>query len=214
MRFDAVIFDLDGTLADTLGDIAASANEALRRKGFPVHPVGAYRAFVGDGVIRLAERILPVEALGRVPELVEAFERLYREHYLDTTRLYDGIPALLDSLRARGLPMAVLSNKPDPFVRDTVHALIGAGVFAIVLGACDDVRPKPDPGGALRIAADLGAAPARALYLGDTPTDMRTAVAAGMEPVGVAWGFRPREELLAAGAGCLVERPADVLDLL
>jgi len=213
MRFDAVIFDLDGTLADTLRDIAVSANEALRRMGVPEHPLDAYRYFVGDGVAMLAERALPADARARVPEFASAFDLAYREHYLDTTRLYDGMAALVEALRARGLRLAVLSNKPDKFVRATVAALTGEGIFSAVLGVRDDVPRKPDPRGALRVAAELGVSPARVLYLGDTSTDMVTARAAGMEPVGVAWGFRPREELVAAGARRIVERPEEVLAL-
>ncbi|MBN1422083.1 MAG: HAD family hydrolase [Planctomycetes bacterium] len=214
MRFEAVLFDLDGTLANTLRDIAVSANEALRRMGEPEHPLDAYRFFVGDGVAMLAERALPAEARSRAPEFAETFARVYRDHYLDTTRLYDGIAGLIETLRARGLRLAVLSNKPDAFVRATVTALAGDGVFWPVLGVREDVPRKPDPRGALRVAAELGVPPARILYLGDTATDMATAVAAGMEPAGVTWGFRPREELLAGGARHLVERPEEVLALL
>lgn len=215
MPYRAVLFDLDGTLLDTLEDLAASGNWALRELGMPEHPRDAYKYFVGDGVENLARRAIPCErcdaaTVGRCAELVR---EAYTKRWAETTRPYPGIPELLDALCARGTPMAVLSNKPDDFTRLCVEKLLPAWRFAAVVGALARVARKPDPAGALRIAEYLGVAPAEILYLGDTNTDMQTAVRANMFPVGALWGFRTAEELTASGARVLVRRPAEVLDL-
>jgi len=214
--YRAVLFDLDGTLLNTLKDIADSVNAVLARSGFPQHPVNAYRYFVGDGMENLARRVLPPDR--RDPETVArtraAIDVEYTQHEADTTRPYPGVPELLSALTRRGVKMAVLSNKPDHSVQSTVTALLGDWRFDVVLGARPSVPIKPDPSGALEIAARLSIPPAQFLYLGDTGTDMKTAVAAGMYPVGALWGFRTADELLAAGAKTLVRYPADLLKLL
>ena len=214
--YRAVLFDLDGTLLNTLKDIADSVNAVLARSGFPQHPVNAYRYFVGDGMENLARRVLPPDR--RDPETVArtraAIDVEYTQHEADTTRPYPGVPELLSALTRRGVKMAVLSNTPDHSVQSTVTALLGDWRFDVVLGARPSVPIKPDPSGALEIAARLSIPPAQFLYLGDTGTDMKTAVAAGMYPVGALWGFRTADELLAAGAKTLVRYPADLLKLL
>ncbi len=213
MHLEAVLFDLDGTLLDTLDDLADSANAALRRLGLPQHPVASFKQFIGDGVETLVRRALPPER--HDPQTLVRCAELLREEYgrrwADKTRPYEGIPELLDALAARRLPLAVLSNKPQEFTRLCVERLLPRWRFDAVVGAGGALPRKPDPKGALHIASALGISAERILYLGDTNTDMQTAVAAGMYPVGALWGFRTRDELLASGARALAERPADVL---
>lgn len=206
----AAIFDLDGTLADTLADIAAAMNHALAALGLPTHDLAAYRRFVGEGVEQLAIRALPADRQEVRPALIERYIARYADVLLEASRPYDGIPELLDALAARGVALAVLSNKPDPATQRVVAGLFAPGRFATVLGRRPGVPHKPDPHAALAVAAELGIAPADFVFVGDTAIDMKTAVAAGMLPVGAAWGFRP-EELAPNGARFVAAHPADVL---
>ncbi len=216
MRFKAAIFDLDGTLLDTLEDLADSANRVLRSLDLPVHPVESYRYFVGEGMVRLVERILPPDRRDEpfVARVVEAFRNDYGHHWKDKSGMYEGVPAMLDGLAAAGLKLAVLSNKPDEFTRVCVRDLLPGFPLDPVFGQRPGIAPKPDPAAALEIAAMLDSAPAEILYLGDTATDMQTACRAGMFAVGALWGFRTREELEENGARAVVRRPEDVLRLV
>jgi phosphoglycolate phosphatase len=211
-----VLFDLDGTLLDTLTDLADAMNRALVKMGFPAHPVEAYKHFVGDGVENEAKRTLPKENLD--PETIAKCVELSRAEYhlcwQENTRPYPGIRGLLDELSGRGMPMAVLSNKPDDFTKIMIAKILPDWRFEAVQGALSDVPVKPDPTGALRIARELRIRPDEILYLGDTNTDMKTAVNAGMYPVGCLWGFRSADELTKNGAKFLASRPADVLKIL
>lgn len=212
----AVIFDLDGTLLDTLDDLADSANEALEAQGFPVHAVDRYRTFVGDGMITLMERILPETA--RAPEQVAALLARYRAAYDARWKLksrpYPGITALLKELAARGIPMTVLSNKPQAYTEIVMAHFLPDYPFQIIFGQRDAVPHKPHPAGALEIAGKLHLAPSQVFFVGDTSTDMDTATAAGMIPVGVLWGFRQEAELRAHGARHLIAAPEELLALL
>ena len=217
MNLRAVLFDLDGTLLDTLEDIGRSANEALREEGFPTHPIDAYRQFIGDGVAVLFQRALPPAAAadpGVVARCVSAFGRTYDAGWDVATRPYPGVGELLDALRARAIPTGVLSNKPDVFTRKCVERHLAAWPFGVVLGQREGVPRKPDPAGALEAAERLGVRPDEVLYLGDTSVDMATATRAGMFAVGAAWGFRSVDELREHGAAAIVSRPLEVLDLL
>lgn len=212
-RFQAVLFDLDGTLLDSIDDLADAMNDALGQFGFPGHPTDAYRYFVGEGVEELAARALP-EGRRDPATLIQCVQRMraiYRSRWNVKTHPYPGIPELLDGLAERGLTLTVLSNKPDEFTRAMVDHYFGAWPFARVAGQKDGIPRKPDPAGALEIAKHLQIAPERFLYLGDTDTDMKTARAAGMFAGGVLWGFRGAEELLANGAEILIESPVDLL---
>lgn len=216
MSYHAVLFDLDGTLLDTLDDLADASNSALGQLGFPAHPSEAYKYFIGDGVETLVRRALPADRVE--PPLVSRCTELVREAYAERwavkTRPYPGVPELLDKLSDLRIPMAVLSNKPDHFTRLCVERLLPRWAFAAVVGAQPNLARKPDPAGALAIAAQLAVAPREILYLGDTNTDMQTAVAADMFPVGALWGFRTADELRASGAQMLLERPLDLLPIL
>jgi phosphoglycolate phosphatase len=216
MDFRAILFDLDGTLLDTLADIADSANRVLAARGWPTHPTADYRNYVGEGLVRLFGRVLPEDRRGEeeIARCVAGFREVYAGNWNVRTRRYEGIAELLDAVAARGLAMAILSNKPDAATRRCVDAYLSAWDFQAVLGQRDGVPPKPDPAGALEIAQRLGAPPERFVYLGDTPTDIATARASGMHPVGAAWGFRPVDELRAAGAARVIERPLELMDVV
>src|ERR1017187_2626740 len=214
MNVRAVLFDLDGTLADSLADLANATNWALTQLGCPSHPVESYRYKVGDGARQLCARALPADKQGLQDEVLRLMRQRYDQHCFDLTTLYAGIPELISALGQRGLKLAVLSNKPDDFTKRMIAHYFQTSPFAIVRGQLPDVPLTPDPTAAHHIAQDLGIPPLHWLYLGDTNPDMRTARAAGMRAGGVLWGFRSREELLESGAEHTVAKPDDVLALL
>lgn len=215
LSFEAVIFDLDGTLADTLEDIADAMNRVLDGAGFPVHGYDEYRYLIGRGMRNLVTEALPAEQ--RTDEMVDTcLARLlddYARRCLVKTRLYDGIPELLAGLRDVGLRMAVLSNKVDQLTRRIVEGLTDRGTFDVVMGARRGVPLKPDSAAALLVGERLRVPPARIAYVGDSGIDMRTAAAAGMPAVGVLWGFRSKEELVENGALVVIDRPSELLAL-
>jgi phosphoglycolate phosphatase len=216
MSFKAVLFDLDGTLLDTLDDIALAMNAVLIRAGFPSHPVEAYRGFVGAGITNLVRRSLP-EGCGderTIQQHVAAMVDEYSRRWADHTRPYPEIPELLSALTAREIKMAVLSNKMNDFTQAMVQSLLGVWQFEEVLGALPSIPQKPDPAGALLISRKLAIRPEEFIYLGDSNIDMLTAVHAGMYPVGALWGFQTADKLLAAGAQVLIAKPLALLNLL
>jgi phosphoglycolate phosphatase len=216
LKYPAIIFDLDGTLLDTIEDLADSMNQVLTDLGFPTHTLGAYKYFVGEGVEALIRRALPQDQLR--PKLLDqclgALREEYSRRWENKTRPYAGIPELLDHLTGRGLRMAILSNKLDHFTQIMVTKLLPRWRFDPVFGARPSVPKKPDPAGALEIAGVLHLPPDHFIYLGDTGIDMQTAFAAGMVPVGVLWGFRTADELRAHGAKWLIEKPGDLISFL
>jgi len=216
MTVKAVIFDLDGTLLDTLADLCNSMNRVLKHSGLPVHPLDSYRYFVGDGSARLVERALPEEY--RSPDTVSRFLQSFKDDYsrnwdVDTTP-FPGIPELLDELTARGVPMAINTNKPHEFALTCVQRLLPDRRFVDIIGQQAHLPLKPDADGALEIARRMELAPEKIAFVGDSGVDMQTAVNAGMLPVGALWGFRTRQELLDNGAEKLISRPGDLLALL
>jgi len=216
MRFRAVLFDLDGTLLDTIEDLTDSMNAVLNLLGFPGHGVEDCKRFVGDGMEVFARRALPENHSDEatVANCVAAMREEYRKRWAQKTRPYNGIPELLDALAARNLRMAILSNKPDDSTKAMVSELLPRWSFDPVAGALPTVPKKPDPTMAIAIAKQLDIPVEEFLYLGDTATDMKTARAAEMFPVGALWGFRAASELRAGGAEVLVGHPTDVLQLL
>lgn len=212
---DAVFFDLDGTLLDTLDDLAHTANTALLRCGHPGHPTEAYRYFVGNGMETLIRRAAP-QGLGEeeMARLIEAMREEYGKHWARETRPYPGIAAMLERLVRQGMPFGVLSNKPDEFTQMTVRHFFPGTPFFKVQGSPRGGRAKPDPTLALAMAEEGGFAPGRVLFMGDSSVDMDTATAAGMIPAGVLWGFRPESELREHGAKYLLKTPEDLFEIL
>ena len=214
--FRAVAFDMDGTLLNTLDDIADAMNTVLAERGLPVHPVEHYRNFVGDGVVKLAERSLPSSAREdqRIGDCARRFKEVYGQNWNRKTTLYPGIAGLLDSLAELGLKMGILSNKPHAFTLEAAGFYLAPWNFAAILGQEDHRPPKPDPAGPRAMSQALGMSLPEILFIGDSGVDMQTAVRSGMYPAGVLWGFRAAEELQAAGAKTLIEHPRAILDLL
>jgi phosphoglycolate phosphatase len=213
----AVLFDLDGTLLDTIEDLTDSMNAALHELGYPGHSVSACKTLVGEGIEHFAAGALPPAAAAdaaTVRRTMDLMRAEYRSRWSRRTRPYDGIPALLDELAARGLKLAVLSNKADDFTRMMVAHYFPGTAFETVVGARAGQARKPDPSPALEVASTLGVPPADVIFLGDTKTDMETAAGAGMVPVGALWGFRSAGELLASGARYLISRPAELLGFI
>jgi len=212
----AFLFDLDGTLLDTLGDLADSMNAVLAARGLPVHPLDQYRYFVGDGMRELARRVLPGETPAEelVDQLVEEMRIEYGARCYNSTAPYPGVMTMLEVAAAKNMPMAVFSNKPHDFTTQMVKKYFADIPFRVVLGVGGDVPRKPDPAGALRIARDTGFKPEEFFYLGDTATDMQTAAAAGMFAAGAAWGFRDEDELRKNGAAIVLQSPGEVTDIL
>jgi phosphoglycolate phosphatase len=217
MYVRALLFDLDGTLLDSLADIADSANSVLDSLGLPTYPVDQYRYFVGDGLARLVRRLLPPDRRDDVAlqrQCMDRFGEHYRSNWNNRSQLYEGVPELLEQLTRLELPMAVLSNKPQEFTSLCVEHYLADFPFVAVLGV-DAQRPrKPDPTGAVEIVNRFGGDAQQWVFLGDTATDMETACRAGMYPVGALWGFRDASELRAAGARQLIDQPTDLLAVI
>ncbi len=216
MKYKAIIFDLDGTLLDTLNDIGSSVNRVLAGKGFHPHPPEKYRDFIGDGSKMLVTRAIPKAHRNEnlIKTCLEAFFKDYNQNWDNVTQLYEGIPELLDELTQRGLKLAVLSNKRHDLTKKCVVKFFSKWHFDVMLGLRESVPRKPHPAGALEIATRLSLPAKKIIYAGDSGTDMETALAAGMFPVGVLWGFRPEKELKAGGARALVDHPLSLLNLL
>lgn len=213
MTVQAILFDLDGTLVDSLADIGDSMNAVLAELGLPTHAPDVYRVIVGDGARALAQRALPPDAQGRLDEVLARYKAHYAAHPVVRSRPYDGIVPMLETLVARGIPLGVVTNKPHELAVEIVARLLPGTPFAAVLGQRDGLPHKPDPAGPLSIARALDVEPARTLFVGDTDTDMRTATNAEMIPVGVLWGFRGEAELRLHGARHIVRTPAEIVSL-
>ncbi len=209
----AVLFDLDGTLLNTLEDIGGAMNHVLRSYSLPEWPLPDYRYLVGNGAVRLAERAVRGRTDLLEPVLAD-YMAFYSAHSLEKTRPYPGIPGLLAELNRRSLPVFVFSNKPDADTRNVIRHCFPEIDFAAVVGSLPGVPLKPDPAGALVLAERFSLSPGAVAYLGDTDVDMRCAVRAGMRPFGVLWGFRDSAELLAGGASVLLDKPSDLLSFL
>jgi phosphoglycolate phosphatase len=216
MRIRAVIFDLDGTLLDTLADISHAMNSALAILGFPPHTQDEYRYFVGSGMPTLARRSLPADSTDDAT-LALALERMrdeYAKCWDRTTRPYPGIPGMLERVHDMGIKTCVLSNKPDDFTKLCVERMLPCSHFVHVAGVTPALPAKPHPSAALRLALAMGVEPGETAFTGDSSVDMKTAVAAGMLPIGVTWGFRSESELLESGAAMIAREPGEIPGLL
>ena len=209
------IFDLDGTLADSLEDLADSVNIVLAAHGYPVHDVSEYRYFVGNGAMKLIERALPESERteDKIRAVHDEYSKVYYEHLLCKTKPYRGIAELLAELKEQGCLLAVASNKPDEHSRAVVEALFGCGTFDSIHGKREGVPTKPSPEIMYDIMEELGAKPEDCIHSGDSNVDIATAKNAGMQCIGCTWGFRTEEELKEAGADFIAHTPGDIVKI-
>ena len=212
----AIIFDLDGTLLDTIDDIADSMNIVLEKYGLPAQKVEDYNYFVGDGAVVLAERSAPNAHTANVTasQLADEYRAIYYAKQADKTVPYDGMPELLSALVERGIKLAVLTNKAHPAALEVMSHFFPTIHFDAIIGARPEYPLKPNPAGVHEILNFLKLSPEEVLYVGDTDTDMQTAVAAGLKSVGVLWGFRNEKELLDNGADIIVTHPLEILEYI
>ena len=215
MKAKLVIFDLDGTLLDSIDDLAASTNHALQLHGYPQHERAAYRYFVGNGVRKLIERALPEDArqADNINHLLQDFLAYYQTHKTVYTRPYQGIPETLAQLHAAGIQLAVASNKYHQGTLELIHHYFGEKLFSIVLGQREGVPVKPDPAIVHDILTQTALPANRTLYVGDSGVDMQTAINSRLTSIGVTWGFRPRTELEANSANYIINSPSELLPI-
>ncbi len=216
MGIKAIIFDLDGTLVDSIDDLADSMNTVLREMKFPEHPVSSYYTFVGMGIRKLVVDALPVFHRDEktVEECFERMTQLYEQNINNKTRLYPGIEEMLDSVVKNGVSISVLSNKADNLTKKVVYKVLKKWNFDFVMGPGSDSKRKPNPENVLHISTSLGVDPTEVAYVGDTGTDMKTANKADMLAVGVLWGFRSEKELRENGADKIIETPKQLSELV
>lgn len=216
MKYRAVIFDLDGTLLDTIKDIADSMNCVLKKFGLPTYKTEDYYYFVGEGMETLCKRVLPPShnTPSMITRCVKAMKEEYKKRWLNNTVPYPGIPELLNELENKGIKMAVLSNKPDQLTKLLVEKILTGINFSFILGESPNFPKKPAPDSALYIAKYLNIQAAECIYLGDSDIDMKTANSAGMFAVGALWGFRTARELIQAGAKKLIRKPQEIFSIL
>jgi len=213
----ACIFDLDGTLTNTVRTLAHFVNAETAKHGFPPAPVECFKYFTGDGARMLIHRVLAyhgVDDANLETAILEKYNAAYDADFLYLCTLYDGIDGMIKALHNRGVKLAVLSNKPQSTTEKIVASFFGSGIFSIVLGQREGVPLKPDPAGVFEILASFHYAPGECLYIGDTAVDIATGKSAGLVTVGVLWGFRDRTELEDAGATHIIEKPEELLALL
>ena len=214
--YKTVVFDLDGTLLNTIDDLADAGNRVCAARGWPQHTVEEYKYFVGNGIPKLVERFSPPQARtpDQLADTLAAFQADYGAHLRDKTAPYPGIPALLARLKAAGVQLAVFSNKADPLARQVVADYFDTALFDAVRGALPGVPTKPAPQGTLALMQAIGADPAATLYVGDSNVDVDTAHNAGLPCCGVLWGFRTRQELTDAGAEHLAANAEELWNVI
>jgi len=214
LKYLGLIFDLDGTLVDTLEDIAASMNRSLTIHGFPQVPAAEFREKVGWGIKRLAFLCLPEQARSEETAALIAADAasFYAENPLVSSKPYPGILELISALKQKKAKTAILTNKPDPVAQKVVSGLFAPGSFDIVRGEITGGARKPDPACAWEILVELGLTPANVIFMGDSEIDMETAVSSGCYPLGVSWGYRPRKIINDAGARRIIDEPLELMD--
>jgi phosphoglycolate phosphatase len=212
MDVEGVIFDLDGTLIHSIEDIAGAANAMFARHGLPQHEVSDYLKWVGSGAVKLIERAHGAEVeRDRLLTYVAEFKEIYGEHLHDLSRVYDGVPEMLDALTGKGVKLSILSNKPHLLTQQVVSFYLSGWPFEPVFGQREGVARKPDPAAAMEIARAMGVAPERILFVGDSNNDILTAQAAGMIPVGVSWGYGRLADEAVEGDYLIIDSPSELL---
>lgn len=210
------IFDLDGTIVDTQEDLADSVNAGLRQEGYPEHTLEAFIRFIGNGAARLVRDAMPEEAQGDEESFQRAlavFHREYAARCLNKTYVYPGVMELLDKLKAGGMQLALLSNKPQAFTEQIVCHYIG-GRMDLVFGQREGVEKKPAPDGVFEVMKHFGVSADEVIFVGDSEVDVQTARNAGIPCLGVSWGFRSREDLIKAGCTLIADDAAQALEIL
>lgn len=213
--FKVAIFDLDGTLLNTIDDLANACNYALSKFSFPTHESEKYKTFIGNGLYKLVERALPLENRDNetVNMVLDVFNKYYNEHMMDMTRPYNGVMDLLDHLIDEGIGLAVVSNKKHDFTLEIIHKYF-SDRFKLVLGLRENYKAKPDPTSLLEVINEFGISKEECIYIGDSNVDIRTARNAGVKSIGVSWGFRGGEELLKEGADYLVNNVEELKEII
>jgi phosphoglycolate phosphatase len=216
MKFTSIIFDLDGTLVDTLEDIYRAVNRSLEDYHFPIHEKEAYLLKIGKGLRNLCTQALPSESRNdeAIQKIFETSYRYYEEAPAAFSRPYEGIPELLSELQRTKMKLAVLTNKPDPLAQRIIAELFPAGTFSLVFGEREGVPRKPDPAAAWEILTELDTDPKHNIFIGDSEVDIESAKAAACHAVGVSWGFRDRSVLEKAGAERILDKPNDLLEII
>lgn len=214
-KIAGIIFDLDGTLVDTIEDIGDAANEMLAHYGLPPHDTTRYVQWIGSGAVKFVERALnQYQVPDDLQTCVAVFREIYGRNLHNKSRLYDGYPAVLDELARKGIRLSILSNKPDYLTRQVAEHFLSGWPFHPVFGQREEVPRKPDPAAAIEIAELLNLEADRILFVGDSDNDFLTALAAGMVPVGVTWGYGKREDERLNGQVTWVDHPRQLLSLI
>jgi len=215
MKVEGIIFDLDGTLVHTIEDIAGAANVLFERHGLPQHGIEYYLNWIGNGAVKFIERAHG-KPVGReqLSAYVNEFKEIYEKNLHDKSRVYDGVPELLDKLVSLGIQISVLSNKPDNLTKKVVSYYLSEWPLVPVFGQREEVPRKPDPDGAIEIAEMMEIDPERILFVGDSDNDILTAQAAGMIPVGASWGYGRLVNEPVEGDYPMIHKPSELLNLI
>lgn len=212
--YEAVVFDLDGTLLNTLDDLCDSVNYALRHKGYPERNIEEVRCFVGNGVEKLMMRAVPQNIDSEdAKEALEIFKAYYKDNSKNKTRPYEGIMELLNELHNKGFKLAIVSNKFNEAVKELNKEFFG-GYIECAYGECETIRKKPNPDAVIKALEDLNVTKEQAVYVGDSDVDIMTAANAGLDCISVSWGFRTRQELEMNGAVSIIDEPMDLMDII
>jgi len=215
MKHTAVIFDLDGTLIDSLEDLADSANEAITKYGFNRHPIEAYKKFIGNGMRQLVKNASPKNTEENlIDSILQDLRSIYNKNYINKTHPYENVYRMLENLKELDIRMAVCSNKPDNLTNEIVEKIIGKDYFGVIFGEREGIPRKPDPASLLEAAKYLKVEPEDTIYLGDSGGDMICARKAGMFAAGALWGFREKDELVEGGAQILLSNPIELLEYI
>lgn len=212
MKYKAIIFDLDGTLINSLEDIADAMNKVLTDNNYPTHNYESYNYFIGNGIRKLVSRALPVDKQNEIDRCYEAMMAIYGEDCIQKTKPYEGIQTLLNELSSRNIPLSVLSNKSDILTKKITQSIFPKH-FEPVIGLTTEELKKPNPATAIQMSTSLNCTPSEIIFVGDSGIDMQTATQAGMLAVGVSWGYRTEEELLLEGAKFILNHPLDLIEL-